>query len=63
VRVVVNGESWGLYGNQQAFGTPLLHGWMGTDAGTHWRLTNNAPGGGFACLGDSLALHRRWYEQ
>ncbi len=63
VRVVVNGESWGLFVNQQTFGKPLLREQLGTDAGTRWKSTNNLPGGGFAFLGDSLALYRRWCEQ
>jgi len=63
VRVVVNGESWGLYVNQQTFGKPLLREQLGSDAGTRWKSPNNSPGGGFAFLGDSIAPYRRWYEQ
>lgn len=63
VRVVVNGESWGLFVNQQTFGKALLREQLGTDAGTRWKSPNNSPGGGFGFLGDSIALYRRWYEQ
>ncbi len=63
VRVVVNGESWGLYVNQQTFGKALLREQLGTDHGTRWKSPNNSPGGGFAFLGDSIAPYRRWYEQ
>ncbi len=63
VRVVVNGESWGLYVNQQPFSKALLREQLGSDAGTRWKSPNNSPGGGFGHLGDSIALYRRWYEQ
>lgn len=63
VRVVVNGESWGVYVNQQPFSKALLREQVGTDAGTRWKSPNNSPGGGFGFLGDSIALYRRWYEQ
>jgi spore coat protein CotH len=59
VRVVVNGESWGVYVNQQPFSKALLREQVGTDAGTRWKSPNNSPGGGFGFLGDSIALYRR----
>jgi len=62
VRVVVNGESWGLYVNQQTFSNALLREQLGTEAGTRWKSPNNSLGGGFNCLGDDLAAYRRWYE-
>jgi CotH kinase protein len=63
VRVVINGESWGLFVNQQTFGKALLREQLGTGAGTRWKSPNNSPGGGFGFLGDSVAPYRRWYEQ
>jgi hypothetical protein len=63
VRVIVNGESWGLFVNQQTFGKALLREQFGTDRGTRWKSPNNSLGGGFGFLGDSVALYRRWYEQ
>lgn len=63
VRVVVNGESWGLYVHQQTFGKALLKEQLGTDAGTRWKSPNNSTGGGFNFLGDNLDAYRRWYEQ
>lgn len=62
-RVVVNGESWGLFVNQQTFGKAMLREQLGTDRGTRWKSPNNSLGGGFGFLGDSVALYRRWYEQ
>jgi hypothetical protein len=63
VRVVINGESWGLYVNQQTFGKPFLREQLGTDAGTRWKSPNNSVGGGFNYLGEDIAAYRRWYEQ
>lgn len=63
VRVVVNGESWGLYVNQQTFSKQLLAEQLGTDKGTRWKSPNNSYGGGFNFLGDDIAPYRRWYEQ
>jgi spore coat protein CotH len=63
VRVVVNGESWGVFINQQTFGKALLRENHGTDGGTRWKSPNNSVGGGFAYLGDSIAPYRKWYEQ
>jgi hypothetical protein len=62
VRVVINGESWGVYINQQTFGKELLREQFGTTAGTRWKSPNNSVGGGLSYLGDTIALYRRWYE-
>jgi hypothetical protein len=62
VRVVVNGESWGIYVNQQTFGKEFLRENYGTADGTRWKSPNNSVGGGFSYLGDSVPLYRRWYE-
>ena len=63
VRVVVNGELWGLYVNQQIFSKQLLVEQLGSDNGTRWKSPNNSYGGGFNWLGDDIAPYRRWYEQ
>lgn len=62
VRVVVNGELWGIYVNQQTFSKPMLKEQLGTSAGTRWKSPNNSYGGGFNFLGDDIAAYRRWYE-
>lgn len=62
VRVVVNGENWGIYVNQQTFSKEFLEEHHGTDKGTRWKSPNNSVGGGLAFLGDSIPLYRRWYE-
>lgn len=63
VRVVINGESWGLYVNQQTFSKAMLKEQLGTDKGTRWKSPNNSLGGGLNYLGESLDPYRRWYEQ
>jgi hypothetical protein len=62
VRVVVNGELWGVYVNQQTFSKALLREQLGTDKGTRWKSPNNSLGGGFNYLGEDIASYRRWYE-
>ncbi len=62
VRVVVNGELWGVYVNQQTFSKQLLTEQFGTSSGTRWKSPNNSFGGGFNYLGDSIAPYHRWYE-
>ena len=62
VRVVINGESWGLYVNQQTFSKEFAREAFGSSGGTRWKSPNNSVGGGFSYLGDSIPLYRRWYE-
>jgi hypothetical protein len=61
-RVVINGESWGIYVNQQTFSKEFLQETFKTTKGTRWKSPNNSTGGGFSYLGDDVALYRRWYE-
>ena len=63
VRVVVNGENWGIYINQETFSKEFVRERFGRQAGTRWKSPNNSVGGGFSYLGDSIPLYRRWYEQ
>ena len=61
VRVVINGESWGIYINQQTFSKEFLSEAFKTTKGTRWKSPNNSTGGGFSYLGEDIALYRRWY--
>jgi hypothetical protein len=61
-RVVINGESWGIYVNQQTFSKEFLLEAFKTTKGTRWKSPNNSVGGGMSYLGDDIALYRRWYE-
>jgi hypothetical protein len=62
MRVVINGESWGVYASQQAFNKDFLRDAFKTIAGTQWKSPNNSTGGGLSYLGEDVALYRRWYE-
>jgi hypothetical protein len=62
MRVVINGESWGVYPNQQAFGKEFLRDTYKDTKGTQWKSPNNSVGGGLSYLGEDAALYRRWYE-
>lgn len=62
VRVAINGESWGIYVNQQTFSREFEREAFKTARGTRWKSPNNSVGGGFSYLGDDVGLYRRWYE-
>jgi hypothetical protein len=62
VRVVINGESWGVYINQQTFSKEFVKEVFGASGGTRWKSPNNSLGGGLSYLGDSIPSYRRWYE-
>lgn len=62
LRVVINGESWGVYPNQQAFNKDFLRDVYKDTAGKQWKSPNNSVGGGLSYLGDDVAPYRRWYE-
>jgi hypothetical protein len=63
VRVVINGESWGIYINVQQINKDFLKEWFGTTKGARWKVPGSPGGrGGLAYLGDDPALYRRSYE-
>jgi hypothetical protein len=62
LRVAINGESWGVYPNQQAFNNDFLRDAYKDTSGKQWKSPNNSVGGGLSYLGDDVALYRRWYE-
>src|SRR6185503_19306005 len=61
-RVVINGESWGVYVNQQTFSREFLQENFKTAGGTRWKSPNNSTGGGFSYLDEEIGSYRRWYE-
>jgi spore coat protein CotH len=62
VRVVINGESWGVYVNQQPFNKDFLKEAYGSDKGTRIKSSNRSRGGGLSYRGDSPDDYRGWYE-
>ncbi len=63
VRVVINGESWGLYGNVQQFDKKFLAENFGTEDGARWKVPGN-PGadGGLRYLGEELGPYEERFE-
>lgn len=63
VRVVINGESWGVYINAQHFNKEFLQEAFGTTEGARWVVPGSPGGrGGFAYLGDDPAPYKNIYE-
>ena len=64
VRVVINGESWGVYVNQQHFNRDMTRDLFKVSGGTRWRVhgTRNDVGGGLMYLGEDEAAYRRAYD-
>jgi spore coat protein CotH len=63
VRVVINGENWGVYQNVQQFDTLFTKEWFGTSKGTRWKVPGSPRGGGgLVYSGDDLAEYKRHFE-
>lgn len=63
VRVVINGESWGVYVNAQQYNKDFLRDYYKTDNGARWKVPGGPGGrGGMEYLGDDPAAYRRTYE-
>ncbi|MCX6927507.1 MAG: CotH kinase family protein, partial [Verrucomicrobia bacterium] len=62
-RVVINGESWGVYVNQQHFNKDLVKDGFGTTKGARWKVPGGPGGrGGMNYLGDDPTAYKRIYE-
>jgi hypothetical protein len=63
VRVVINGEYWGVYINAQQFNTDFTRDFFASTKGTRWKVPGSPGGrGGLEYLGDSVDAYRRIYE-
>ncbi|MHC4079586.1 MAG: CotH kinase family protein, partial [Planctomycetota bacterium] len=63
VRVVINGESWGIYANVQQFNTDFLRDNFGTRRGVRWKVPPNFGGdAGLRYLGEDEWDYRDNYE-
>jgi hypothetical protein len=63
VRLVINGESWGVYVNVQQFNKDLIQEWFGTAKGARWKVPGSPRGGGgLSDLGEDPAAYKRIYE-
>ena len=64
VKVVINGESWGVYVNAQQFDKVFVaENFPKKEKGTRWKVSGSPGGGGsLAYLGDSIESYKRLYE-
>jgi len=63
VRVVINGESWGIYVNSQQFNKEFVKDWFGAAQGARWKVPGSPRGrGGLSYLGENTAEYKRIYE-
>jgi CotH kinase protein len=62
MRVVINGESWGIYLNAQQFNKDFLRDNFATEKGARWKVTGSPGGrGGMAYLGDDVEAYQGIY--
>ena len=63
MRVVINGESWGVYANVQQFDSNFTKDFFGTPKGVRWKVPGSPAGqGGLAYLGDEIEPYREIFE-
>jgi spore coat protein CotH len=63
VRVVINGESWGIYVSSQQVDGDFLEEWFKTRDGARWRVPGNPRGrAGLEYMGETISAYRRLYE-
>ena len=63
IKVVINGESWGVYTSAQQFDKVFLKENFGTDGGTRWKVRGSPMGGGgLEYTGDDPAAYKRHFE-
>ncbi len=63
VRVVINGESWGVYVNAQHFNKDFTKEAFGSAKGARWKVSGSPrANGGLKYLGDDVAEYKKHYE-
>lgn len=63
VRVVINGENWGIYASAEQFNKDFTQDRFHTAKGARWKVPGSPAGrGGLVYLGDDPAAYRRIYE-
>lgn len=63
VRVVINGECWGIYVNVQQFNKEFVRDWFGTAKGARWKVPGSPQTrAGLEYLGEDEAPYRRLYQ-
>ncbi len=63
VRVVINGENWGIYANAQQFNKEFIRDNFGTTKGARWKIPQGGgTGGGFMYQGDDESAYNRAFQ-
>src|SRR5688572_24079335 len=64
VRVVINGENWGVYANAQQFNKEFVADNFGTTKGARWKIPQGGgrAAGGFAYQGDDASRYNRAFQ-
>lgn len=62
-QVAINGESWGIYINQQQFDAGFIEEWFDGRRGARWKAPGSPAGrAGLEYLGDAIAPYRDLFE-
>jgi hypothetical protein len=63
VRVVINGESWGIYVNNEQFNKNFINDWFKTPNGARWKVPGSPRGrAGLEYWGDNPAQYKSVFE-
>lgn len=63
MRVVINGEDWGVYVNQEQFNKDFVKSNFGSGKGARWKVRGTPNGrGGLDYIGDEIAPYKERYE-
>ena len=63
VKVVIQGESWGIYCNVEQFNKDFIREHYGTEAGARWKVPGSPQAdGGMRYLGDELEPYKQRFE-
>ncbi len=63
VRVVINGENWGVYVNQEQFSKDFIQENFRTTKGARWKVRGSPMGrGGLDYVGDDLEVYKQRYD-
>ena len=64
VRLVVNGDDWGVYVNVQQFNSDYVRDAFGETGGDRWKVPSNprSADGGLSWLGHDVAAYRAVYQ-
>jgi spore coat protein CotH len=63
MRVVINGESWGIYVNAQQFNSDFTRDYFKSTKGARWKVPGRPGGrGGMEYIGEDVAAYKRLYE-